>query len=168
MLARSRARFRIWARRWSAKLKALLPQPAERELFSRRVRRRLHSGVTCDAASGEHAARLLSGRLTEAQRRCLRRRDFFAVEAKSGRKYRLWARRQFPVELIDDRGPRRRHAPWLYCVEAGRRLPLADQMLALKLCLEADEDHFLIAGNPNFAEGMTEKAALVRKAAAQG
>jgi hypothetical protein len=164
MLARGRVRFRRWARLWSAKLGALLPQRVERELFSPRVRYLDRHFIICahDVRSRERAARLLARHLTSVQRRCLRERGFFVVRIKSGRQYRLWARHDFPVELIDNHSSRPRHEPWRYCIAAQPALLLADQMLELKLCLEADETHFLMISNPDFNEGIAEKA-LLRK-----
>lgn len=171
IVARGRARLRGWARRWSARFGKLLPQRAERELFSPRVRYLdRHSVIYAhDAPSRERAARLLARHLTSVQRRCLRVRGFFVVRTSSGRQYRLWARRQLPVELIDERNRRAHHKPWLYCIttdsmlEGEATLPLADQMLELKLCLEADEPYFLMTSNPNFIEGVSEKNELLRK-----
>jgi hypothetical protein len=39
---------------------------------------------------------------------------FFVVKGKSGRRFRVWARRQVPVVLIDSVNWRLRHDPWLY------------------------------------------------------
>jgi hypothetical protein len=152
----------------------LLPQRAERELFSPLVRyleRRYvgRYGVSApDSDSRERAAALLARHLTSLQRHCLRKRGFFIVTARSGHRFRVWARRQLPVELIDGANPRPPHKPWLYCVtndlsECGVILPLADYMFELKLCLEAAEEYFLLTSNPNFKEGLLEKHELARK-----
>jgi|SRR5579875_1000728 len=171
MWARSRARWRRWARRWRNRLGRFLPSQSERELFSPRIRYLDRHAVIYahDSASRERAAQLLARHLTSLQRRCLRKRGFFSVTGRSGRRYRVWARRQLPVELIDGRHTRAHHKPWLYCIttdglaDGEATLPLADQMLELKLCLEADEEYFLITSNPNFIEGVNEKNELLRK-----
>jgi hypothetical protein len=172
VLRRARARLRRWGRQGVSRVAALLPPQAERELFSARVRYLDRHAVIYvhDSAARERAARLLARHLNSVQRRCLRHRGFFVVTSRRGRRYRIWARRQLPVELIDARGnTHRHHKPWLYCVTtdglAGGEatLPLADQLLELKLCLEADESYFLVTSNPNFIEGVNEKNELLRK-----
>jgi len=169
ILARSRARFRKRVRRHLERIGRLFPHRTERDLFSRSVRyfERINFAgqpvdLVPDAASRERAAALLSARLTSGQRRCLRRRGFFTVIGSSGRRFRIWARRSLPVELADDTSLRRYSGPRLYCVttdvsEEGGILPLADYLLELKLCLEADEEYFLLTSNPNFEQGRLEK-----------
>jgi len=171
VLERGRARFRRWARHWVSRMHTFLPPQAERELFSARVRYLDRHAVIYvhDSAARERAALLLARHLNSLQRRCLRYRGFFVVNSRRGRRYRIWARRQLPVELIDPRRTQAHHKPWLYCVttdglaEGEATLPLADQLLELKLCLEADEDYFLVTSNPNFIEGVNEKNELLRR-----
>ena len=168
---RGRARLRRRVRLWRASLAKLLPRRAERELFSASVRH-LDNRYFLQQTSGyflppacarERAALLLMRYLDSVQRSCLRRRGFFVVTGRSGRRFRVWARRRVPVELVDWRNVRPDHRPFLYCVnnESGV-LPLADFLLELKLCLEADEEHFLLNSNPNFEQGHIEKKDLVR------
>jgi hypothetical protein len=171
--ARVRRRVRLWFQGFGA---LLARRQVEREVFSPRVRYlersylgRLSASSAPDFRSRERAAVLLADHLSTSQRRWLRRRDFFIVTAKSGRRFRVWARRQRPVELIDSTNARWRHQPWLYCVnseltEDGAVLPLADQLLGLKLCLEGAEEYFLVTANPNFEQGQIEKTELLRKA----
>jgi hypothetical protein len=170
-LVRIRRRTRPWLNTFSS----LLPQRAERELFSLLVRylerRSLARYGTWapDSVSRERAAALLAQHLTTAQRHSLRKRGFFMVTSNSGRRFRVWARRQLPVELIDRSAASARcHKPWLYCIhtdfaEVSGILPLSDYLLELKLCLEAAEEHFLVTANPNFERGRVEKNELLRK-----
>jgi hypothetical protein len=169
ILARSRARMRRRVRLWLERFGKLLPHRTERDLFSRSVRyfERINFAgqpvdLVPDAAGRERAAALLARHLTSAQRRCLRKRGFFLVVGKSGRRFRIWARRSLPVELIGSASMRRYGGPRLYCIttdvsDEGGILPLADYLLELKLCLEADEEYFLLTSNPNFEEGRLEK-----------
>jgi hypothetical protein len=169
ILARSRARLRQRVRLYLERIGQLFPHRTERDLFSRSVRyfERINFAgqpvdLVPDAASRERAAALLAARLTSAQRRCLRKRGFFIVVGSSGRRFRVWARRSLPVELVDSGTLRRYSGPRLYCVttdvsDEGGILPLADYLLELKLCLEADEEYFLLTSNPNFEEGRLEK-----------
>ncbi len=179
-MGRSRARLRRRARRFLEGIGRLFPHRTERELFSRSVRyfERINFAgqpvdLVPDAASRERAASLLASRLSSAQRRCLRQRGFFLVVGKSGRRFRIWARRSLPVELIDSVSPRRYSGPRLYCVttdvsDEGGILPLADYLLELKLCLEADEDYFLLTSNPNFEEGRLEKNQILLRRKSSG
>jgi hypothetical protein len=176
ILARSRARLRQRVRLYLERIGKLFPHRMERDLFSRSVRyfERINFAgqpvdLVPDAASRERAAALLAARLTSAQRRCLRKRGFFMVVGSTGRRFRIWARRSLPVELVDSGALRRYSGPRLYCVttdvsDEGGILPLADYLLELKLCLEADEEYFLLTSNPNFEEGRLEKnQILLRK-----
>lgn len=173
--ARWLVRVRSSARPWLRGFGSLLPQRAERELFSWLVRdleRRPLAGYGARApnrACRERAAVLLARSLSSTQRRCLRKRGFFVVAARSGRRYRIWARRQLAVELVDrDAASRYPHKPWLYCIhndfeETEGLLPLADYLLELKLCLEAAEEHFLITANPHFERGEIDRKELLDK-----
>jgi hypothetical protein len=174
VFARCRARMRRWTRPWLKGLGKLLPRRAERELFGPFVRyfdkhHDCYGAIsTRDSGSRERAAALLAYHLTGLQRRCLRRRSFFIVTGKSGRRFRVWARRQLPVELIDSRNYQSHHEPRCYCItnalsEDGAILPLADYLLELKLCLEAAEEYFVVTSNPQFKEGLIEKNELLRK-----
>ena len=123
--------------------------------------------------SRERAALLLARHLSGSQQRCLRARGFFIVMGASRRRFRIWARRQLPVELIDSTSSSPRHEPWLYCIhndlsEGVAILPLADYLLELKLCLETAEEYFLVTSNPNFNEGAIEKNELVRRRSLAG
>jgi hypothetical protein len=174
-LARHRARMRRRGRLWRARLQKFSPAAAEKQLFGPWVRylegrclERYHE-PPFRRRSRDRAARLLANRLTSSQRRCLRRYGFFNVRGSSGRGFRVWARRQLPVELIDLASPEANHQPWLYCVHSecaddGSILPLADYLLELKLCLEANEEHFLVTSNPNFENGYIEKYELLKAA----
>jgi hypothetical protein len=180
-VARCRARIRRRARLWRAGLANLFPRPTERRLFGRWVRYLDRRYLDCwyldsrgvprfDSVSRERAAVLLAGHLSGSQRRCLCRSGFFVVTGKSGRRFRVWARRHMPVELIDSVNSRPRHNPWLYCIhndpsEGIAAVPLADYLLELKLCLEAAEEYFLVTSNPNFERGQIEKEELLRKVA---
>jgi hypothetical protein len=178
-LARCRARVRRRARFWRVGLGKLLPSRTEYQLFGPWARyleqRYLDCYRTPHFSSGgrERAALLLARHLSRSQQRCLRERGFFTVTGKSGRRFRVWARRQFPVELIHSKNSSPDHKPWLYCVhndlsEGVAILPLADYLFELKLCLEAAEEYFLIISNPNFEQGQIEKDEFLRKAGAAG
>jgi len=182
---RGRARLRSRVRLCLAKWHRFVPQRAERELFSAAARYYdnryfcdnhylLHSGLfTAQTRPKERAARLLLRNLSSVQRRCVRRRNFFVVTGRSGRRFRVWARRSYPVELLDstsNAGGIRESQ--LYCVntelEEYGSLPLGDFLLELKLCLEADETYFLLNSNPNFQRGQADKELLVKKRLIEG
>lgn len=174
MLARCRVRVRRRVRLWRASLGEPLPRRMEHQLFGPSVRyleRRFldHYRVSrFNSHSRERAALLLARHLSRSQQRCLRARGFFIVMGRSGRRFRVWARRQLPVELIDSAIMSPPHKPWLYCVyndlsKGVAVLPLADYLLELKLCLEAAEEYFLVTSNPNFNEGAIEKNELLRR-----
>ena len=172
---RSRARVRRFARRLRKRVSKLFPVSTERELFGPWVRyleqryvERSH-GLGSGRGGRERAARLLAGHLNSPQRRCLRRRGFFMVVGKSGRRFRVWARRELSVELVNPADSQHVQKPWCYCIhngvtEDGALLPLADYLLELKLCLEADEEYFLLTSNPDFTQGVIEKNELLRRA----
>lgn len=153
----------------------VIPSPSEPMLRSKKS---LYGWNVCFAIDGRgvprfdsesrESALLLAGHLKSSQRRCLRRSGFFVVKGKSGRRFRVWARRQVPVVLIDSVNWRPRHDPWLYSstndfAENIAVLPLADYLLELKLCLEAAEEYFLLTSNPNFERRQIEKNELLRK-----
>ena len=52
--------------------------------------------------------------------------------------------------------------------ENAAMLPLADYLLELKLCLEADEEYFLLTSNPDFMQGVIEKNELLGRVSASG
>ncbi len=153
----------------------MFPHHAEFETFGpvvqfrdRRYLGHCSGDVALDAVSRDRAAALLAAHLNGLQRSCLRRQGFFIVTGRSGRRFRIWARRQLPVELCNSQGASNRHKPKLYCVFSYRSdddavLPLGDCLLELKLCLESNEEYFLSVSNPNFKEGLDEKAELMRK-----
>jgi hypothetical protein len=175
VLVRCRIRLRQGARLGRVILARLLPRSVERELFSSFTRRVddgfLHRyGIfSLDRLARERAATLLSRHLTSLQRRCLRERGYFIVGTRSGRRFRIWARRQLPVELMDSDNCCRRERQ-LYCItvddaDAASVMPLADYLFELKLCLEADEELFVLTSNPMFDQGRIEKnRLLLRKA----
>lgn len=175
--AHGRARVRRFVRRFRQRVTKLFPVSTERELFGPWVRFQEQRYLVCGhgVVSGrggrERAARLLARNLNISQRRCLRRRGFFVVVGKSGRRFRLWARRDLPVELVNPADSKRVQNPWYYCIhnvalEDGGLLPLADYLLELKLCLEADEEYFLLTSNPHFSQGVIEKDGLLRRSSA--
>jgi hypothetical protein len=178
VIARCLVHVRRRVRLWQSKFTRYLPSRKERQLFGPWVRFMERRYTDYDRTSRfnpdcrERAALLLACHLSNAQQRCLRKRGFFIVRGKTGRRYRLWARRQFPVELIDSTAAVWGHKPWLYCIhndlsEGPAILPLADYVLELKLCLEAAEKHFLLTSNPTFEQGRLEKEELLRIAAVQ-
>jgi hypothetical protein len=174
ILARWQVHLRRRARVCRAFARKLLSTRAEEQLFSVSVRyldrgflTRYGPDFACDRAARDRAARLLASHLTDAQRRTLRKHRFFFVTGRSGRRFRVWARRQLPVELISAPNSHDQ-LPLLYCVnndlsDSGGVLPLADYLLELKLCLEADEKFFLMTSNPNFEDGRIEKSELLRE-----
>jgi len=175
--ARSRVRVRRFARRFRRRVSKLFPVSAERELFGSRVRyleqRYAERALGLGSGRGgrERAARLLARHLKSPQRRCLRRRGFFIVVGKSGRRFRVWARRELAVELVNSANSQHVQKPWCYCIhngvtEDGALLPLADYLLELKLCLEADEEYFMLTSNPDFIQGVIEKNELLRRTSA--
>lgn len=175
VLARWQVRLRRRARACRAFARKLLSARAEDQLFSLSVRyldrgflSRYGPAFACDRAGRNRAATLLARHLSTSQRRTLRNHGFFFVTGRSGRRFRVWARRQLPVELIGAPSSSRDQLPLLYCVnndlsDAGAVLPLADYLLELKLCLEADEKFFLMTSNPNFEDGRIEKSELLRE-----
>ena len=174
LVARWRVRLRRRVRTCRALLHKLLSTRAEEQLFSLSARyldrsflARYGPAFSCDRSGRDRAASLLARHLTSAQRRTLRNRGFFFVRSQSGRRFRVWARRQLPVELMSPANSSRDQLPWLYCVnndlsDSEAVLPLADYLLELKLCLEADEKYFLLTSNPNFEDGRIEKSELLR------
>lgn len=175
-LARWRVRLRRRARVCGAFVRKLFSARAEDQLFSLSVKyldrgflTRYGPAFICDRGARDRAASLLARHLSGAQRRTLRNHGFFFVTSRSGRRFRVWARRQLPVELVTPpSNGARDQLPLLYCVnndlsDAEAVLPLADYLLELKLCLEADEKYFLMTSNPNFEEGRIEKSELLRE-----
>ena len=175
ILARWRGRLRRRARSCRELARKILFVRAEDSLFSLSVRyldrgfaARYGPSFACGREARDRAAALLSSHLTGAQRRTLRDHGFFLVKGRSGRRFRIWARRQLPVELIVATNNSRDQLPLLYCVnndlsDSSAVLPLADYLLELKLCLEADEEYFLVTSNPNFESGRIEKSQLLRE-----
>ena len=108
-------------------------------VLASRLRRPLRQGR--DALARRRQARLLAEALLlgwlspgqRAQYRSRRWRGRFEVTTTAGHRYRVCPG---GVVRLDPRGS-------AYCIETASRVPVADEMLAVKLLLETDERTFL-------------------------
>ena len=91
----------------------------------------------------ERAEALLCGNLTKAQIEQLTRSGKFLVETKSGRIYEIRRGQQHNVFLLGPDGQPIEE----FCAHPSGGLPDADAMLAQKLVLETDEEHFCRIAN---------------------
>lgn len=96
----------------------------------------------------KRAAALLLANLTAEQAEDYRRTQSFVVVqplqfGRPARRYRITFRLAGNVYLLDDEGLDVER----YCIHAQEPIPVADNMLAQKLMLEADEEQFLRVAN---------------------
>lgn len=82
---------------------------------------------------------VLRDKLSDAQRRCFDKHGFFFTLSPSGKRYKIGA--HF-VRYIEDG----EHETGL-CVYPKESMPVYDQMLAIKLHIETNEDKFLETAN---------------------
>lgn len=114
-----------------------------------------HAAIQSHSAEAKRRAReLLLEHLTPAQRETFRTNLWFIVEGRrSGQRYRIHAKGSLAANVdvlrSEPTGPEVSHRLCAHC-ELGT-IPLGDQLLAQKLMLEFDEDHFLRIANRHAA-----------------
>ncbi len=129
--------------------------PLVQEALARQVRDRLaheRYWVMADAARAierkkdhkayKRAARLLHGCLTPKQRREWHKKNHIHVIGQDGQLYRIEARSHQNVFLIEDGVPAIQ-----FCVVSQQKMPVPDLMLAQKLLLESNIEHFMKLAN---------------------
>ncbi len=95
---------------------------------------------TPEARAYKRAEQLLKSMLTKPQRDELRRFGRFTIVGPSGTRYRIHRSDVRNIYVLDQKGNRNHRLCW-YMI--GRKIPQADQMLAQKIMIEADEEEFL-------------------------
>jgi len=116
------------------------PEAVERERLERLLREEAR----------ERSRALLLQHLTEEQRAMLTNRGWFIVEGgRSRTRYRI--RASSAAGNVDVLGQLPDHVLHRLCAHCDLSLPLADQLLAQKLMLEASEDEFLRIANRHHA-----------------
>lgn len=104
------------------------------------------------AAADARAESLLLAHLDPEQRAEYESAGTFTVAAPSGRRYRLRKARSFNVDELDRKGSVRQRL----CTVPGASVPMADQLLAQKFWLEADEKRFRKTANKTADRGAWE------------
>lgn len=93
----------------------------------------------------KRAEALLCSHLNEEQQKDLRDRNWFLIDSKSGKTYRINRGRHANIDVIDENGVTIRSL----CVHPRDTVPDADTMLAQVLMLKHDEDTLLRMANPH-------------------
>jgi len=114
------------------------------------------------AASNRRAEALLQAHLTPDQQRQLAQEDWFMIDSKSGKKYRINRGRSANIDVLDETGKVVRSL----CVHPGEAVPDADTMLSQALMLKHDEEALLRIANVHGIHHGFRRRPLVQPAAA--
>jgi len=114
------------------------------------------------AASNRRAEALLQAHLTPDQQRQLAQEDWFMIDSKSGKKYRINRGRSANIDVLDETGKVVRSL----CVHPGEAVPDADTMLSQALMLKHDEEALLRIANVHGINHGFRRRPLVQPAAA--
>lgn len=112
----------------------------QRELIrteERKKKERIRKLASIEAKS------LLDSVLTEVQRECFKKENWFLVIGKSGDIYRINRGFVGNVDLLDPTGKLLRS----FCMHINTRFPMEDNLVAQKLHLETDDKHFVENAN---------------------
>jgi hypothetical protein len=113
-------------------------------------------------ASNRRAEALLQAHLTPDQQRQLAQEDWFMIDSKSGKKYRINRGRSANIDVLDETGKVVRSL----CVHPGEAVPDADTMLSQALMLKHDEEALLRIANVHGINHGFRRRPLVQPAAA--
>lgn len=130
--------------------------PAVQETLEQRVEREARYAEQRRVQEAEYAARLVARKEADAraeallrahlnpdQQEQLVREDWFLINSKSGKKYRIFRGRSANIDVLDETGKVLRSL----CVHPREDVPDADTMLAQALMLRHDEESLLRLAN---------------------
>jgi hypothetical protein len=113
-------------------------------------------------AADRRAEALLRAHLTPDQQRQLAQEDWFMIDSKSGKKYRINRGRSANIDVLDEKGVVVRSL----CVHPGEAVPDADTMLSQALMLKHDEEALLRIANVHRPNHGFRRRPLVQPAVA--
>jgi len=102
----------------------------------------LSNNPCIDQEAIDKADKLLLKCLNQKQQKTYKKEGWFVVESSLGNRYKISAG-PYGVKLLDKKGKDKRE----HCLQLKEVVPNADQLLALKLLIEADESRFLLLAN---------------------